>query len=70
MTGIVPRCFGKEPYETKARAIAARALRMKRTKHNRHPHKDKKRIVACLEPYHCDQCHCWHLGEKNHGKFS
>lgn len=68
MTDLLPHCSGKETYPTKAAAIAKKALRLTRTKGKRHPHKDKKRNVSGLEPYHCANCHHWHLGHRDNGK--
>lgn len=61
-------CIGKQTYKSKAEALEQQKLRLKRVKSMRCVHKDKRRGVNRLQPYHCPLCHHWHLGSINDGE--
>jgi hypothetical protein len=62
------QCAGKIAWATKAGAIAHRQRLVRRSRGRHNSHKDKGRGASALQPYRCETCHQWHLGNRSQGK--
>jgi hypothetical protein len=57
-----PHCHGKVCWPSKPAAIAGKAMLIRRSKGSHIAHKDRRREIAGLQPYRCQVCGDWHLG--------
>ena len=58
-----PQCPGMAAWRTRVAADAAKGILAEHSRFRHAPHKDRRRKIALLQPYHCDRCGKWHLGD-------
>lgn len=64
----IAQCEGKAAYATKRGAITVITRIQRRGRKKTQHHKEKRHSTASLQPYRCDTCHQWHVGNPSIGK--
>ncbi|KTE02904.1 hypothetical protein ATE68_22115 [Sphingopyxis sp. H038] len=58
-----PQCPAMVAWRTRKAAGAAKSILVQLNKFRYAPHKDRRRKIALLQPYQCDRCGKWHIGD-------